>query len=530
MSEFNLLDEKWIVCTDLNGHYQEISIRDLICNAHSLRQFSHAYAIVNASYFFLIEALLLRVFSKACIKLDDPDEWYAIFASGRFDETLFEDYFKSWHHRFFLFDESHPFFQDTTYDENYLGTAMKLMPHYSGGTGGNTATLFDHHTEADGISFSMKEAANFLLPAYYYGAGGRIIGSDYFSDAITANGLSFFIGGENLFETLVLNLLPYPPGNFYDVAWKDQDRPIWEQEQPFDSGNRDFQKENNNTLYQPYGPVDLLTWPGRKIRLIKEEDETVRNIQMRAGLKINQPYFPWFAYNRKGNYVRAQKERAVWRNFDVLVQLQSLVTGSDANIPPFPVQWLSILIREDHLTDRIFDLYSLGMSKEAGKQKAYFYSSEKLPLPAEYFVNQDLIKDISDELMRAEDIRRTLYGATAAIATTILSFESDRAEGKQVDPKDKNNLVNHLGAESVYWTQLESAFYTLVINLPQEKAASIYAWKKAVQEAARQALDHAIRLAGESVACLKASVKARTILEKGLKEHLGEFEKEVIHE
>lgn len=525
MAEFNLLDEQWILCIDHSGKYQELSIRELLSNAHQFKQFAHSYSIVNASYFFLIEALLLRVYSDAKSKANEAASWYKLFSAGKFDDALFEAYFQKWHSRFFLFDDQHPFFQDAEYDVNAIGSAMKLMPHYSGGTGGNTSTLFDHHTEAEGIALTIKEAANFLLPAYYYGAGGRIIGRDYFSEAPTANGLSFFVGGENLFETLLLNLLPYPDGG-YDVPYTENDRPIWEQDQAFSWGERHFKKEGFNTFYEPYGLIDLLTWPGRKIRLIQENDGTIRNIQMHTGLKTSQKTFPWFAYKRNGSYIRAQKERALWRNYDILLGLKNLPAEDGNKQAPYPVNWLNELIQNGYLKDRRFDLYCLGMAKLIGKQKTFFYSQQKLPLPTEYFMNQDLVSDISTELHAAEKTKRFLYGATAALSTVALSFDSDRPKGRVVDKNDINNVINHLNTEFLYWEALAPAFSEFIIQLPHNREASISTWRESIKTAAGQALEHAERLLGNSASCLKAAITANAILEKSWREGSNEIKQE----
>lgn len=528
MDKFNLIDEKWMTCIDLKGNYVELGLHELIRSAHHLKRFAHAYPIVNVSYLFLLQSILLSAYSKQKIDLTNVDDWHDLFDVGSFDQSIFDNYFQEWHSRFYLFDEQFPFFQDPEWDANVIGTAMKLMPHYSGGTGGNTATLFDHHTEEEGIEFSEKQAANFLLPAYYYGAGGRIIGSDYFSDAPTANALSFFIGGNNLFETLILNLLPYPEVS--DVAITVQDCPIWEQEEPFSTGSRKFVKDGKNDLYRPYGLMDILTWPGRKLKLIRDEDHQIRMIQMHSGLKMHQSYFPWFAYSRSGNYVRVNENKALWRNFDVLIQMRKLVVGESKNRPPQAIDWIYEVTQSDYFEDRNFDLYAMGMAKKAGKQKTSFYCDQMLPLPTHYLKQPDLIGDISSALDQAESVSKALYGASSAIATGMLSFDNDKPNGRMVDPKDKKNLISHLGAERIFWGALEPHFYSLITQLPQDRNSSLIEWKKAIRNAAWDSLEHAIRLAGQSVQSMKAAVKARAVLGKGINEHLGVFDKEIEYE
>jgi len=527
VASYNLLEEKWIDCMGIDGKNQTVSLTDLILNAHHIESLSSAFPIINNSVIFLVEALLLSVYSKHGIVLADHDNWMNLFEEGNFEESLFLDYFQSWKHRFNLFDEHFPFFQ-THIAEEKEGTAMKLMPHFSGGTGGNTFTIFDHHTLDEGLALTPKQAAQFLLPAHYYGAGGRLIGKDYFSDSSIANGLSFFIEGKNLFETLLLNLLPYPEVD--DVRSGEYDRPIWESEYPFSVDDRMLVKEEKKTLYIPFGLMDMLTWPGRMIELIRDSDSLIRNIRMRAGLRIKQDYFPWFAYNRKGNFIRAREGRLLWRDYDILLQFRKMISPDEDNRPPQAIDHLKELVDNRYLEDRIFVIRGAGMAKDSGKQKVHFYVEAAFPIPAALLENSDLIRDISECLNKAEKIRRILYGATAALVDRILSFNSDQKEGRKPDKEDRNKLINHINAESVYWEALEPKFYELILHLPEDRDNSLNQWQESVQSAAWGALEYAIRLSGESVAVMKASVHARAILGKNLNENLTRLRKEIANE
>jgi len=528
---YNLLEEKWIDCIGIDGSIQTVNLADLILNAHHIESLSSAFPIVNNAMMFLVEALLLSVYSKQGIALADPDEWMDLFKAGKFEATLFSEYFDSWKHRFNLFDEHFPFFQsfiEEEKDRQFTGTAMKLMPHFSGGTGGNTFTLFDHHTIDDGIALTPKQAAQFLLPAHYYGAGGRVMGKDYFSASSITNGLSFFLEGRNLFETFLLNLMPYPEVD--DVKSGENDRPIWESDNPYCVDGRLSVKEGKNTNYIPFGLMDILTWPGRMIELIQENDDLIRNIKMRTDLRIKQDYFPYFAYNRKGNFIRAREGKLLWRDYDILLQLKEINSPDKHNRPPQAIDHLIELVRNGYLDDRIFTIRGAGMAKESSQQKVYFYAEGAFPLPAALLKNSDLIIDISDCLDKAEKIRSALYGATAALVDRILSFNSDQKKGRKPDKDDRKKLINHINAESVYWASLEPAFNKLIMHLHDDHDNSLNQWQESIQSAAWGALEYAIRLSGESVAVWKASVHARAILGKHLKENLPQLRKENANE
>lgn len=529
MSSYNLLEEKWIECIDFDGSSLDLSLSDLLLDAHKIRSLAGAFPIINNSIMFVVEALLVSAYRKQGQPMNSSDFWVKQFKAGMFEKNFLLDYFKIWQNRFDLFDEKQAFMQTFIQEDRegqYTGTAMKLMPHFTGGTGGNSPTLFDHHTPEDGIALSTKKAAQFLLCAHYYGAGGRIMGRDYFSDAFTANGLAFFLQGENMFETMMLNLLPYP--DIEDVNVTSEDCPIWERETPYAINGRSGVREGKDILYIPFGLMDLLTWPGRKIELIRDEDGLVRKIRMRSGLKLIQDYFPWFAYNRKGNYLRAREGRLMWRDYDVLLQFRQMNDPDMLNRSPQPVDWLKENL--DDLGKCVFTIKGGGMAKEAGKQKVHFYAESHFPLPTELLADTDLVIEISHCLEQAEAIRKKLYGATATLATYILTFNHDQSEGRQPDKNDVNNLVDHLNAEAVYWEALESRFYQLVLELPHDSEGSIRNWQKDVQLAARSSLEFAIRLAGESIAVWKASSHAKEVLEKGIREILTLIRKEPAHE
>ena len=526
MSEYNLLEEKWIECVDLAGKSKDVSIREILTEAHQLKRLANSISLVNASIYFLLETILLRALTDAGVDLVDYEQWYQGYQTGIFNGKALNDYFEKWHARFFLFDDEYPFLQIKIEGECYRGSAMKLLPHFSGGTGGNSATLFDHHTEDEGISLSKKEAANYLLVAHQYGVGGRVMGGDYFSESLPCNGLSFFLQGVNLFETLYLNLLPYPDVAGYPT--KDRDCPIWEREEPYDPAERSAVIEGKKTSYQPLGLLDLLTWPGRKIQLLLGEDQCVHEINMRSGLKMIPHPFPWYVYNKKGYDLRARVDRAVWRDYATLLQFHGLVTDEDdKSRSSQSLQWLHELKRADFSFVHSFSLAALGMAKEAGKQKVYLYNEQNLPLPQEYLDDENLSLDIAEQLNIAELIQKSLYGSMRSFVENVLSFQSRNEDGRKPDKKDVTNLMNHLGAERFYWAELERAFTLLVNELPNDREKAIQKWQISVRSSAWNAFNQAVALAGESIHALKASIVAGGFLATGLKKNLKIIKEEM---
>lgn len=104
---FNLLDQPWIPCTDLDGRMEELSLRETLARAHELRAVQGDSPLETASLY----RLLLAVIHSVLRGPKTPDEWAALWQARRFDINRFDDYFKKWHSRFDLFDKERPFYQ-----------------------------------------------------------------------------------------------------------------------------------------------------------------------------------------------------------------------------------------------------------------------------------------------------------------------------------------------------------------------------------------------------------------------------------
>lgn len=214
LSLFNLLEEPWIECIDSRGCYQEASLQALLLGSQHYRQLASPLALVNASVFVLLQTILLRALPLAGVATQDPQAWAQVYRAGRWPDETLTAYLQRWHQRFYLIDAQQPFWQEDIPAQgttSFETSAMKLLPHFSGGSGGNTSTLFDHHTLAEGIQLSLPQAAldmrmgvrvdqeGLVLPDFhmahdvinYAGRGGNSVISTrmYLSDAIFVVGL-----------------------------------------------------------------------------------------------------------------------------------------------------------------------------------------------------------------------------------------------------------------------------------------------------------------------------------------------------
>ena len=79
------------------------------------------------------------------------------------------------------------------------------------------------------------------------------------------SGFSVLANGENLFETLALNLVIYDSANNKPIVSVSdgKDIPFWEREQSLTQSSIE---EKDGTF--PLGYLDYLTWQSRRIKLI----------------------------------------------------------------------------------------------------------------------------------------------------------------------------------------------------------------------------------------------------------------------
>src|SRR5690606_27777077 len=107
-ASFNLVTDRWIPCTDLEGRSVELGIRETLINAHQLRSLATSAPMVSIPILRLLLCVLHRVFGPR-----NENEWFYLWQQGRWDEHKLHAYLDEWQHRFELFgdDEEGRFYQ-----------------------------------------------------------------------------------------------------------------------------------------------------------------------------------------------------------------------------------------------------------------------------------------------------------------------------------------------------------------------------------------------------------------------------------
>lgn len=515
---FNLIEKPWIHCTGINDERCRRGLLDILGGAHEIQALSMSTPIENGALYRLLLAILARVFGPASYRA-----WQALYHAGRFDARAIEAYFTQHAARFNLFDPQRPFYQAADARVKPK-TPLKLMPHLSSG---NNPTLFDHSIESKGIALAPHQAAGFVLALQMFGLGGLSGIKEKFTGAPSGRGISFFTQGETLFETLVLNMIRYTGHDEAPIPTDGgRDRPAWEMDDPF--------QERSN----PYGLLDYLTWQNRRVLLIPEREDgqtVVRQITEAPGLRmaddfingvsIRDPYQYYYEGSNGPTVLRFREDRALWRDSAALLRFEDHTGGLTS--PP-NLEWLSELNRARYLENKrkTYRLAALGMA--ADRAKVMFYREEHMPLPIAYLQELAHVEQLQSAMEVAQAVSQRLYAALSAMAELQLSFNADHKDGRKPDANDVSRLRGHWGAERVYWASLESAFQRLIEGIPLDAHAAQVEWRLRLRKAAWEALEYAIRLAGEQGRALKGAVKARSLLGGGLKKILDQETEEVI--
>jgi len=514
---YNLLREKWLRAVTRDGRVESFTLPEIFEQAHKLSDLDGEVPIVRASLYRFLLAVLHSVLRGPA----DHDAWLALWEAKRFDGEKIEAYLEEWAERFDLFHPQHPFYQAPPHVQTQEKSVHYLILHVASGT---DATFWDHHADDDGSGIMPDEAVRFLITAQTFGVGKNASGEPL-KDAPWKQGIIFLLRGRTLFETLVLNLLPYPNQSKVGIPQTKDDRPAWEQDDPFSP-----KREN------PLGYLDYLTWQNRRIRLFPERlgdrlvvrrMTEVRGLELDKGILDPMKHYVVKKKDEGWKPMLFSEERFLWRDSATILAIQQELEEDAQNRPVRSLVWLGGMMRYHRsLASLRRNLIALGMKSKSAKID--FYREEMLPLPFAYLEESELRADLQKALALAEKVAsNALQKAAKTLARFYLAPDFDLRDKKQIKPQgeDITNLLKQWMVERDYWVHLQEPFYRLVIQLAEGgRDQALETWKEELRASARIALQRIIHQLGNTPRFLKARVKAEEDLNKALGKLLGKRE------
>lgn len=371
-SEFNLIYEPWIKVRNVE-RVSEVSLLEVLANAHKYTSLAGEMPTQDLAILRLLLAVLHSALYDTEVDYEEEDDipinkWEFLWNNGCFPKDTITAYLERFKDRFWLFDDKHPFYQVADIEEYTPLAAAKLNGALL--ESGNKIRLFPMVSGSEKESLSYSEAARWLvcLNAWDDGACKKAVdkGKEWYENGQKIGWLgslgNIYAIGDNLFETLMLNLVFDSPDT--------KQHPVWERE-----------LSCNTTVGKMYGTVtpdnqaELLTLLGRYILLKRGRDENEKKvIDVWMSKKSLVPQSDLFA-EKMTVWAKNKENRFYPKNHDPSIQIwrefSSIVPKSDNdNQRPGIREWICNFVEDEQpLHDRVisFGMCGVEYSKDSTK-------------------------------------------------------------------------------------------------------------------------------------------------------------------
>lgn len=368
--EFNLLDEPWIRVMTEDCTVVERSLMQVLLNSHQYQRLAGELPTQDVALLRLLLAILQTVFYRVDPEgEDDPIEdraaairrWQALWNAGRFPVQPIRTYLETWKDRFWLFHPEHPFYQVPAAAVGTKFKASKLNGELS--ESAHKMRLFPLRDGEEKETLSYAEAARWLVTLIGFDDSASTkketgTGTGWLGDRVNVYAI-----GENLFETLMLNLVFLKDGRY---VWAEN-MPAWEQPTMTTAKKREIPLPDNQ--------AELLTLQSRRLILSREENR-VTGFSSTGGdffgkegrvNAFSEQMTLWRAGKTPKNavpqFVPASVDpwRQMWRDFEVI-----LGRREDTHIPGV-VAWLTELRRKNVIPRKYVHIASVGVTYDSKK-------------------------------------------------------------------------------------------------------------------------------------------------------------------
>jgi CRISPR system Cascade subunit CasA len=504
---FDLTKENWIPCSRLEGGpVRDYSIRDVLVEAHLLREIDDSSPLVTVSLLRLLLAILSR--SSGSLSMS---EWVSLWNRNSFPDDGIDSYLDRWRDSFDLFHPERPFYQRGNFETiNAAGQVAKcyVLRLFAQAPDKNGKLLFDHHSYTDPPFFTPVEAAKALIAyqTFCLGGGvssaaridGRVVARPNAADGIAARGPNVWVAGDNLFQTCMLNL------GLMEV--NADDVPCWERENPHEDMD-----VHGRPKISSGGLLDRLTWQSRLVRLIPEAYENgigVRAAYVTQGRSADtsstDPLLCYFVNKKEGwSPVRLNEDKSAWRDAHSLLDL----THAGKLKPARGIGFAHRASRALGRKPGILSLHVVGLVSEPGQAKITLWRHDRMPVPTVLLEDESLVDILSDGLKFAERVALSRFRRIRGVAEYMLAPNKDDPKARQPDTKERERLAKLVDPRRAYWPRLEERFHSFLLKLAEDSQTALGEWRKDVGREARRAFDESCEALGSGIRVRAAVAK-----------------------
>jgi CRISPR system Cascade subunit CasA len=504
MQNFSLVQQAWIPVRTAQGELREIGLLEALTQADQFLRLESQSPLEMAALY----RLLLAVLHRAIPEIDNKNR-LSWFRNGLPNDKI-TTYLEQNKDRFDLFGK-HPFLQiPNLRDEGYIKHWSELAAELGSG---NTTMLFNNAKRENSIEptypTTPAQAIRKLLEYQTFALGGLIRKFIPSAPAApSATGVMTIVQGENLLQTLCLNLL------FQDTELWQQDYALWEH----DAVSITYLKTDPSEF--PRGIVHRYCWLTRSLELLPELEDgqlMVRFVARASGIRLKEeihirdPMVTWKAPKDDKSGFRPlglNTEKAFWRDY------AALLPTSEVNKPDQPASVIGSalgLVGEMERTSRPkrgLHVMVLGQANDQGKLE--MWRCELHRLPEALITQRDVNSLIAGCLQAAEDTAKALRASTFNLARLLILSTSSRP----LKTEDINKLQTSFGAQIAYWSALEREFTWLLEQLNDEydSQAVKNAWLERIHDTASAAWQYTLRAAGLTTRVHQAAAQAENAL------------------
>ena len=429
---YNLFDEPWIDVLNKDLTYSSCGIKELLLKAHEIIELSEATPLTKYGIYRFLIALVMDAFD-----INDQEILEDFIVDKQFSEELIKKYCQEQRSNFFLFSESHPFFQNPHLKDTIKNKQKSVSSLFQFIPTGYSTILFNHSLEEE-HKISPKYCAKALCTlSAFIPVGGR----GYTASINGRPPWYTLLKGNNLYEILLLNSC------CVSIPLNDSKAPIlWK-----------LPSVLQNDPISQTSTLQGLTWLPRYVYLFPDEggkctycgetsDILVSNIAFEQGWSFKgdwvDPHTSYITSN-KGRFPLSLKSgRKIWRDIGPLLLKTEPGSSIKFDNPIVVQQFLSLENREILPDDYQMILEAYGIRTDQAKYLEWF--EETLSLPLKILRNPFLSAQIQPAIDKANKVESLLN-------ETINNFGTKNSRKLNINSLKRQALDK-------YWGRLEFLF------------------------------------------------------------------------